>query len=39
MAIVYFNGARLAIFENSGHAVFMEERVRFNQELKKFLNE
>jgi non-heme chloroperoxidase len=29
--------ARLVVFEDSGHAVFLEERAKFNKELRKFI--
>ncbi len=29
--------ARLVVFEDSGHAVFLEEAIKFNDELRKFI--
>jgi non-heme chloroperoxidase len=32
-------GSQLIPFENSGHALFLEEKDKFNQELIKFLKQ
>ena len=31
--------SKLVAFENSGHALFLEERQKFNEELIKFIND
>ena len=31
--------SKLIVFENSGHALFLEERTKFNEELIKFIND
>jgi non-heme chloroperoxidase len=31
--------ARLVVFEDSGHAVFLEEQTKFNEELRKFIDQ
>ncbi|HZI52406.1 MAG TPA: alpha/beta hydrolase, partial [Chitinophagaceae bacterium] len=31
--------SKLVVFENSGHALFLEERMKFNNELINFIND